>query len=130
MPNQLAQSKGRASLAEHQAVLAALATIARRERTTVMDLLREGARQVVRSRSADPAKATAVRKSVWACAPQMPARFKSAAHVARFQRAQREFDTLVQELDLAAPATVQKRNSLVRTKRDVQVPAFSDGASG
>lgn len=129
MPNQLAQSKRRASLAEHEAVLAALATIARRERTTVMDLLREGARQVVRSRHADPTKATAVRKSIWACAPKMPARFKSAAHVSRFKRAQREFDTIVQELNLAAPATVQKRNSLVPSRRDVQVLAFADAAS-
>lgn len=129
MPNQLAQSKRRASLAEHEAVLAALAAIARRERTTVMDLLREGARQVVRSRSADPAKATAVRKSIWACAPQMPARFKSAAHVSRFKRAQREFDALVQELNLAAPTVVQQRNSLVHSRRDVQVLAFADASS-
>lgn len=129
MPNQLAQSKRRASLAEHEAVLAALAVIARRERVTVMDLLREGARQVVRSRSADPAKATVVRKSVWDCAPKMPARFKSAAHVSRFKRAQREFDSLVQELDLAAPATVQQRNSIVSARRDIQVPAFAHASS-
>ncbi len=129
MPNQLAQSKRRASLSEHKAVLAALATIARRERTTVMDLLREGARQVVRSRSIDPAKAAAVRKSIWACAPKMPARFKSPAQVSRFKRAQREFDTLVQELNLAAPAAVQERNSLVPAARAVRVPAFSDASS-
>ncbi len=129
MPNQLAQSKRRASLSEHEAVLAALATIARRERTTVMDLLREGARQVVRSRSADPLKSTAVRKSIWACSPKMPARFKSVAQVARFKRAQREFDTLVQELNLAEPATVQKRNSLVPARGDVQVLAFVDAPS-
>ena len=128
MPNQLAPSKRRACLAEHEAVFAALAILARRERTTVMDLLREGARQVVRSRSADPSKATALRKSVWACAPQMPAHFKSPAHVARFKRAQREFDTLVQELNLAAPAAVQKRNSLVRSPRQVHVFAFADAA--
>lgn len=129
MPNQLAQSKRRASLAEHEAVLAALATIARHERTTVMDLLREGARKIVRSRSDDPAKATAVRKSIWACAPKMPARFKTPAHVARFKRAQREFDTLVQELQLANPATVQQRNSLVPAGRSVQVLAFADAST-
>ena len=87
-PNQPARSERRASLAGHETVLAALATIARRERTTVMDLFREGARQGVRSRSADPAMATAVRKSIWACAPRVPARFKSPAHVAGFKRAQ------------------------------------------
>jgi hypothetical protein len=129
MPNQLSPSKRRASLAEHEAVLAALATIALRERTTVMDLLREGARQVVRSRSIDPAKASAVRKCIWACAPKMPARFKSPAHVARFKRAQREFDILVQELNLAAPAAVQERNSLVPAARAVRVLAFVDPSS-
>jgi hypothetical protein len=129
MPNQLSPSKRRASLAEHEAVLAALATIALRERTTVMDLLREGARQVVRSRSIDPAKASAVRKSIWACAPKMPARFKSPAHVARFKRAQREFDILVQELNLAAPAAVQERNSLVPAARAVRVLAFVEASS-
>ena len=40
MPNQLAKSKRRQSLAEHEAVLAALAEIARREDTTVMALMR------------------------------------------------------------------------------------------
>ncbi|MEY4489832.1 MAG: hypothetical protein RIQ79_2340 [Verrucomicrobiota bacterium] len=129
MPNQLAQSKRRASLAEHEAVLAALATIARSEHTTVMDLLREGARQVVRSRSSDPVKATAVQQSIWACAPKMPTRFKSAAHVSRFKRAQREFDTLVQELDLSAPVAVQQRNSIIPASRDVRVPAFAYAAS-
>ena len=129
MPNQLSQSKRRASLAEHEAVLAALATIARRERTTVMDLLREGARQVVRTRSVDPRKATAIRKSIWDCAPQMPSRFTSAAHVSRFKRAQREFDTLVQELKVTDPATVQQRNSLIPAKRDVRVLAFADAPS-
>ncbi len=128
MPNQLAKSKRRASLAEHEAVLSALATIARSERTTVMELLREGARQVVRSRTADPLKATAVRESIWACAPEMPARFKSPAHVARFKRSQREFDQVVQELNLATPATVQQRNSLVPTRTKVRVLAFAADA--
>ncbi len=129
MPNQLSQSKRRASLAEHEAVLAALATIARREETTVMNLLREGARQVVRSRSNDPKESKALSKTVWACAPKMPARFTSAAHVARFKRSQREFDALVQDLQLAGPQAVQRRNSVVRARHDVQVPAFADGAS-
>ena len=41
MPNQLATSKRRQSLAEHAGVLTALSLIARRENTTVMALLRE-----------------------------------------------------------------------------------------
>lgn len=125
MPNQLAQSKRRASLAEHEAVLAALATIARHERTTVMDLLREGARQVVRSRT--PAKNASLLKTVLACAPKAPARFKNAAHVARFKRAQREFDVVMQELNLVSAAKIQQRNSLVDSARTrIRVLAFED----
>src|SRR5690606_39076724 len=117
--------------AEHEAVLAALATIASSERTTVMDLLREGARQVVRSRTADPQKAAAVRQSIWACAPEMPTRFKSAAQVARYKRSQREFDALVQELRLAAPARFQQQTSLVPASNQVRVLAFAaDAPSG
>ena len=129
MPNQLSRSKRRASLAEHEAVLAALAAIARCERSTVMNLLREGARHVVRSRSKIPTEIVAIRDSVWACAPKPPARFKSPAHVARFKRAQREFDTLVQELNIAAPSAVQERNSLVPAARAVRVLAFADASS-
>jgi len=129
MPNQLAKSKRRASLAEHEAVLAALATIASREKTTVMNLLREGARQVVRSRSDDPKNTVALQQAVWSCAPKMPTLFKSAAQVARFKRSQREFDTLVQELKLASPETVQQRNSVVPARHNVQVLAFADAAS-
>ncbi len=54
MPNQLAKSKRRQSLAEHEAVLAALAEIARREDTTVMALLRQAARELVRKRGSTP----------------------------------------------------------------------------
>lgn len=129
MPNQLAQSKRRASLAEHEAVLAALATIARRERTTVMDLLREGARQVVRSRAGTSVQ-TALKKSVWACAPKPPARFKSAAHAARFKRAQREFDVIIQALNLVPAADIQRRNSVVDSARTpIRVLAFDDAST-
>src|SRR5258708_3472320 len=52
--------------------------IARRETTTVMALLREAAREVVRKRAALPAQSDAVRRVVWKMAPQMTARFKRA----------------------------------------------------
>lgn len=129
MPNQLAPSKRRASLAEHEAVLAALSIIATREQTTVMDLLREGARQVVRARASDPTTANAIKESVWDCAPRMPENFKSAAQVARFKRAQREFDRVVQELNVAAPEHVQARNTLVPSPRSIRVLNFLDAAS-
>src|SRR6185437_14589528 len=98
MPNQLAKSKRRQSLAEHEAVLAALAAIARSERTTVMALLREGARNVVKRRTAIPAQAAALRTVVWRMAPKMPARFNTSAQVSRFKRSQREFDQVVLDL--------------------------------
>jgi hypothetical protein len=124
MPNQLAQSKRRQSLAEHGAVLAALAEIARREETTVMALLREAARDVVRKRTAVPEQAEALRSLVWRLAPRMPARFKTAAQLARFKRAQREFDQVVLDLQLATPTAIQDRNSLVSSRQSIRVTDF------
>ncbi len=124
MPNQLAKSKRRQSLAEHEAVLAALAEIARREDTTVMALLREAARDVVRKRAAMPAQAEALRSLVWRMAPRMPARFKTPAQVARFKRVQREFDQVILDLQLATPAAIQNRNSLVPSRDAVRLIDF------
>jgi len=73
-------------------VLAALSTIARWEHTTVMALLREAARDAVRKRVALPAHAAELRAMIAPMAPRMPPRFKTAAQLARFKRAQREFD--------------------------------------
>lgn len=124
MPNQLSQSKRRQSLAEHVVVLAALAAIAHREKTTVMALLREAARAVVRLRLAQPARAAELRTLVWQMAPRMPAQFKTPAQLARFKRRQREFDQVVLDLQLAAPAEVQARNSLVRPQQTVRLVNF------
>jgi hypothetical protein len=129
MPNQLAQFKRRASLAEHEAVLAALTEIARLEKTTVMELLRRAARETVKSRLADSSKAEAVRSVVWACAPVMPKHFKTPAQVARFKRQQREFDTVVMDMDLADQNEVQRRNAVVSSRKNVRVLNFADAAS-
>ena len=129
MPNQLAQSKRRQSIAEHAAVLAALAAIARQEDTTVMALLREAVRDTVRKRAVQPAHASKLRALAWRMAPQMPRQFKTAAQLARFKRAQREFDQGVIELQLAAPADVQARNSLVPPAQRVRLLNF-DRAHG
>ena len=107
MPNQLAKSKRRQSLAEHEVVLAALVEIAHREDTTVMALLRVAARDAVRQRAAVPAHAEALRSLVWRMAPRMPARFKTPAQVARFKRAQRDFDQVILDIQLATPAAIQ-----------------------
>ncbi len=124
MPNQLAKSKRRQSLAEHEAVLAALAEIARREDTTVMALIREAARDVVRKRTTSPAQVDAMRALVWQMAPKMPARFKTAAQVSRFKRAQREFDQVVLDLKIDTPSSIQNRNSVVRADQTVRLIDF------
>jgi hypothetical protein len=116
MPNQLAKSKRRQSLAEHEAVLAALVEIARSEETTVMALLRQAARELVRKRGTTPAQAKALSSIVWHRAPKMPAQFKTAAQVARFKRAQREFNQVVLDLQLASPDAIQECNSLVSSR--------------
>lgn len=119
MPNQLSSSKRRQSLAEHAGVLAALAQIAKRERTTVMDLLREAAREVVRKRAQDPDHAEQLRAAVWNTAPRPPKQFKTAAQLARFKRAQREFDQVVIEMQLVTPTQLQARNSIAAHRRPV-----------
>lgn len=123
MPNQLAKSKRRQSLAEHEAVLAALTEIARRERTTVMALLRQAARQLVREKTSAP-DMQAVHDLVLTKAPKMPARFKTAAQVARFKRAQREFDQVLLDLALASPQSIQQRNSVASAAHPVRMIDF------
>jgi hypothetical protein len=124
MPNRLAQFKRRQSLAEHAAVLAALSAIALRERTTVMALLREAARDAVRKRAAQPARVAELRIAVAAWVPRMPPRFKTAAQLARFKRSQREFDQVMLDLALAAPKEVQARNSVVPLHQRVRLINF------
>ena len=124
MPNQLSKSKRRQSLAEHEAVLTALAGIARAEDTTVMALLRQATRDLVKRKVNDPTQAERLRQLVWQKAPQMPAHFKTAAQVARFKRAQREFDQVLLDLGLASPQAIQQRNSVVPSRRIVRLIDF------
>ena len=124
MPNQLSKSKRRQSLAEHEAVLAALAEIARREDTTVMALLRQATRALVKTKATEPLAAKRLRHAVWAKAPRMPAHFKSAAQVSRFKRAQREFDQVLLDLAIASPQAIQERNSVVSPRRMIRMINF------
>jgi hypothetical protein len=126
VPNQLAKSKRRLSLAEHEAVLAALATIAQHEKKSVMALLREAVRELVRKKAA----ASGVKRLhdvVWSKAPRMPARFKSAAQVARFKEAQREFDRVILDLNLARPVDVQSRNSIAPATQPIRILELDRG---
>jgi len=124
MPNQLSKSKRRQSLAEHEAVLAALAEIARREETTVMALLRQATRALVKNKAIEPLLAKHLRQTVWAKAPRMPVHFKSAAQVSRFKRAQREFDQVLLDLAIANPQAIQQRNSVVSPRRVIRMINF------
>jgi hypothetical protein len=121
MPNQLACGKRRQSVAEHQAVLAALAEIARHEDTTSAALLREAMRAVVRDRAANSGHREGLCALVMAFSPKAPERIGTAAALARFKRAQREFDQLVLDLGLATPDAVQTRNSVVSSTCRVRV---------
>ena len=126
MPNQLATSKRRTSLAEHRAVLAALAVLAAREGTTVTTLLRQAARELVRRYASKPEYVEALREAVWSDAPRMPTRFRTAAELARFRRRLREFDELVLELQLEEPSTIQARNSAIPSPCEIRVLEFPD----
>ncbi len=122
MPNQLSRFKRRQSLAEHEAVLAALMEIARREDTTVMALLRRASRQLVREKASEPG--IRLRELVLSKAPKMPARFKTPAQVARFKRAQREFDQVLLDLALVSPREIQQRNSVAAALRPIRMMEF------
>ena len=121
MPNQLASTKRRRSLAEHEAVLAALAEIARLEGATVMALLRQAVRDTVRAHAADPAQAARLRSAVMACRPEPQERFASAAQLTRFKRAQREFDDVLLDLQLASPGALQNRNSIIASHCKIRI---------
>lgn len=124
MPNQLSNSKRRQSLAEHEAVLAAVAEIARRENTTVMALLRQATRALVKQKASDPVQSKHLREFILRRAPRMPTRFKTAAQVARFKRAQREFDQVLLDLELASPRAIQARNSVAPSRQAIQLIDF------
>jgi hypothetical protein len=51
----------------------------------------------------------------------MPSRFKTPAQVARFKRAQREFDQVLLDLELASPRAIQARNSIVPSRQAIRI---------
>ena len=125
MPNQLAQSKKRMTVAEETAVLAALEVIAKSDNLTVTDLLRQGVRNIIADRAADPDLSQAMRRVVEMHAPVIPIEFRSLAKVSKFKREQRGYDQLLQELKLADPKELQQRNSLVRGPQSVHLSTLS-----
>jgi hypothetical protein len=112
MPNQLSASKRRHTLAEHAAVVSALRTIARHEKTSVMALLRTAARDLIRQRIALPAQKAAIQRAIATAAPAMPSTFKTPAQVARFKRSLRDYDQVKLDVNFASALDVQHTNSI------------------
>lgn len=77
-----------------------------------MDLLREATRDLVRRKAASATSTERLRKGVLEKAPAIPANFKTPAQVARFKRAQREFNQVLLDLALNSPEEIQARNSI------------------
>jgi hypothetical protein len=125
MPNQLAPSKKRFTVAEQSGVLAALEALAKSENVTVTDLLRRSARKLIAERSSDPILRKKMRLAADMHAPQTPEVIRTPAKLAKFKREQRQHDDLLQELNLADPDEVQHRNSLVKHPRNIQLTSFA-----
>jgi hypothetical protein len=126
MPNQLSRTKRRQSIAEHRAVLATIETIARRENRTVVDVLREAIRELIKRRANDPSLAELLRSEVWKLAPRIPANIRTPAQVSRFKREQREFDQVILDLNLAAPMEIEARNSIARPDQPIRLIGFAN----
>jgi len=112
MPNQLASSKKRKTVAEHAAVLDLLERIAADEQTTSTALLRKAARDVIRQHAKDPNRVNELREFLNAYEPELPHQAKTPKALARFKRDSREFDALAIDLGLRRIDDIQQRNSL------------------
>jgi len=114
MPNQLAQTKKRKTVAEHAAVLALLDRIAEAESTTSTELLRSAARDVVRRHVGKKTVSTELQDIFRAYAPELPRAVSSAKEVSHYKREAREYDDLALDLGFNQAAEVQARNSIHR----------------
>lgn len=113
MPNQIANTKERKSLTEHEAVFAALTEIARQEGSSEMAVMRQALREFIAKYADDPVQRQRLRASVMQFAPQPPQTFNTPAELARFKRRQRAFDQLLLDLNLDTPTSVDARNSVI-----------------
>lgn len=112
MPNQLAESKKRKTVAEHAAVLALLDRIATEEHTTSTALLRRAARSLVRSYAGNPKIQDELRRLLESYKPELPLRAKNPKVLSRFKQASREYDALTVDLGFNLTTDIQQRNSL------------------
>lgn len=114
MPNQLAKSKRRKTVAEHAAVLAMLELIAEKEGTTSTDLIREAARNVIRRHTQAKGGVGELVETFEAFAPRLPTRICKPKDLARFKMECREYDELALDLGLRLASDVQEGNSIHR----------------
>ena len=105
--------KNRISVTEHEAVLVALESIARREGTTTMALMRQAMRETVRQRAADSSERKWLSSIVMQFCPKPSQSFVTAAQLARFKRSQREFDQVLLDLNLVSSDVMESTNSIV-----------------
>lgn len=121
MPNQLSKTKDRKSVTEHEAILAALESIAQREGTTTMALMRQAMRDAVRKRKDNSSDGKWLSSIVMRFAPKPPRIFATSAQLARFKRSQREFDQVLLDLDLVTNDGMEAMNSIVSPKCKLRV---------
>lgn len=113
MSNQLAETKRRKSLAEHIAVIAALEDIASKDGISVMMLMRQAIREVIRKHADSMSNRKRLRSIVMRFAPVPPLRLDTPAQVIRLKRQQREFDQVILDLNLDDSKVIEDRNSVV-----------------
>lgn len=114
MPNQLAKSKKRKTVAEHAAVLAMLDLIAEKELTTSTELIREAARSVIRRYTQVTGGVGELVEAFETFAPKLPADICKPKDLARFKIECREYDELALDLGLRLASDVQEENSIHR----------------
>lgn len=112
MPNQLAQTKKRKTVAEHAAVLALLDRIAEAEGTTSTELLRSAAREVVRQYAGRESFREDLDSVFQSYQPKLLQTMQSAKDLSRYKRETREYDELALDLGLQNAEEIQARNSI------------------
>ncbi|MGJ8640495.1 MAG: hypothetical protein ACSHYA_13995 [Opitutaceae bacterium] len=112
MPNQLAQTKKRKTVAEHAAVLALLDRIAEVEGTTSTELLRSAAREVVRQYAGRESFREDLESVFQSYQPQLLETMQSAKDLSRYKRETREYDELALDLGFQNTEELQARNSI------------------
>jgi len=121
MPNQLAKNKRRKSVAEHEAVLAALEEVARIEGISTMALMREAIRDKIRKHVSETLQAKRIRQAVMSCAPRHDTQIDSPSQLLRLKRSQRAFDQILLDLKLTDPENIESKNSIVAPQNKIRI---------